>query len=111
MSQLSNTEVNPTIVLVIAIFTLLGTPWFVVTGPLLSFIALYVVVKTSDARSLGSLLWSYIPILSFIIVLDAWMVSKKLKAGETLDEFHHEIQFLEKLPLLHKKQDIAVNSA
>lgn len=53
-------------------------------------------------RAIGCAVWSLVPILSLIIAIDNWKVSQKLANGETVDEMHHEIEFLGNLPLLQQ---------
>ncbi len=101
--QISNSSVNPIIVLLIGIVSFFGFWWFWAWGPFWSFINTFVVMKGGKNRTIGCCVWSILPIFPLIVNIDNWKVSQKLANGESVDEMHHELDFLNKLPLLAPK--------
>ncbi len=103
MGAVSNPECNAIVVLILHVIPLIGA--YIATSKFMKM----------PARSIGSLVYSLLPLLSLVSAIDNFLVAQKLQAGmmhflivfyavilgESVDQYHHEIGFLSGLPLMH----------
>uniref|UniRef100_A0A7S1KP95 Uncharacterized protein n=1 Tax=Percolomonas cosmopolitus TaxID=63605 RepID=A0A7S1KP95_9EUKA len=92
--QIQNSEVNPIVILVCQWFGIgfLGY-WLMgqkkkAIGAVVYIIGLYLIFW------IGLIFW-------ILAIVDGFLVAKKLQAGESIEDDHCEIAFLQKLPLWH----------